>query len=242
MMHSKRNTWGACLAALVMVGSASAATDLELKLESGGSSYLSVMPGATVNYELSGELLDNGNQGLAMFAVDVVFDGGSLSPASPGLGMGAFVAPMGLNNPAGFGGTPNGSSLLQLGGAQNTIANTFASAPLGTVATGIALPGFPTILATGSLIAPTQPGLYTLSLENRFCQCGERWEPPRACPFGRYRPQVIGTLTELTIHRRRTALYHADPATEPDKLAWAAQPQIAWAGAGNASFSGNEFP
>ena len=75
----------------------------------------------------------------------------------------SFTRPAGLTNPAGFGGTVVGGQLRQVGGAQNTIKNTFAPYPNGTVVTGVAAAGAPVTLASGQLTAPVAPGTYTLT-------------------------------------------------------------------------------
>ena len=54
-----------------------------------------------------------------------------------------FARPAGINNPAGFGGTPSAGRLLQVGGAQNTMNSSFAPYPIGTVITGVGLPAQP---------------------------------------------------------------------------------------------------
>jgi hypothetical protein len=100
-----------------------------------------------------------------------------------------FATPDGLNNPAGYGGTDAAGKLLQVGGAQNTINNTYdcvtdadcpgasnlcdnlvctASAPfpIGTVIENIG--HTQETLATGTLTAPATPGTYMLKLTNAF--------------------------------------------------------------------------
>ncbi|MAF66031.1 MAG: hypothetical protein CMJ84_10305 [Planctomycetes bacterium] len=144
------------------------ATDLELSVESGGAHQVTVGSGATVDFTITGVLSDTNNQGLAMFAFDLVFDGGSLdqvsNPGSPELLN--FASPLGINNPAGYGGTPIGGDLIQVGGAQNTIKQGFAPQPSGTTITGIGHASV--LLATGSLTAPVASGVYSLDVENIF--------------------------------------------------------------------------
>jgi hypothetical protein len=152
-------------AALVFGATASAfATNLNVRVQSGGSSAVTVAPGATVNWSVVGELSDNLNAGLALFSVDLGWSGGPLTQAAnPTAGpMVNFTRPAGLTNPAGFGGTVVSGQLRQVGGAQNTIKNTFAPFPNGTVVTGIAAQGAPVTLASGQLVAPIAPGTYTL--------------------------------------------------------------------------------
>lgn len=105
--------------------------------------------------------------------------------------MTSFVIPDGLNNPAGFGGTLIGNKLVQVGGGSNTIRNVqsctvdadcpgttntcdagtcTASAPypIGAVITGIAQPGSPQVVVTGSFIAPLTVGTYAFKLTALF--------------------------------------------------------------------------
>lgn len=71
----------------------------------GGTNIVTVEAGATVNYEISGQLTNTDNEGLAGFAFDLTFTGGSLdSQVAPGPGMTAFDVPNGITSPAGFGG------------------------------------------------------------------------------------------------------------------------------------------
>ena len=173
------------------------ASDLDLAVESGGATTIQVFPSETVTFAVRGELTDNDNQGLAMFAFDMSFDGGALTQLTPGANMAPFVAPMGINNPAGFGGTSDGAALLQIGGAQNTINNTFAPQPSGMVQTGLCALGSPETLATGSLTAPATPGTYTLSVSNLFANAIDPLTIGN--PFWAVDPVGPGTLTGLTI-------------------------------------------
>ncbi len=154
-----------CAAVLFSATTSVFATNLNVRVQSGGSSAVTVPPGATVNWVVVGELSDNLNAGLALFSVDLSWTGGPLAPAaSPAaLPMSNFNRPAGVTNPAGFGGTPVGGQLRQVGGAQNTIKNTFAPYPDGTVVTGVAAAGAPVTLASGQLTAPVAPGTYILS-------------------------------------------------------------------------------
>jgi hypothetical protein len=103
--------------------------------------------------------------GLALWGTDVTFTG-AVPPGAmtPGASMTTFVRNNGLNNPAGYGGTVSGQTLLQVGGAQNTIANNAGNAPypVGTVVTGLGY-GTPVTVATG-----TGPGGVTVSMANCF--------------------------------------------------------------------------
>jgi len=155
-------------AALVLAGSAAGQTTIDLEATTpGGAAVTQVLPGDLVEYEVRGELGGTPSQGLALFAFDLGFDGGALPQAdTPTAGpLLEFVAPRGINNPAGFGGTQVGGDLVQVGGGMNTIANMFAPAPSGAVVTGLASGG-PDVLATGVFTAPSVPGTYTLEVSN----------------------------------------------------------------------------
>lgn len=197
----KTGRWAAGAFAIV-VGAGSAhvfATDLDVHLESAGSSTITVPPGAVVSWAAVGELSANDNEGLALFSFDLQWSGGALSPAAapttnPMLN---FARPAGVNNPAGFGGTVTAGQLLQVGGAQNTIGSSFAPYPIGTVITGVAWPGQPVPLATGQLTAPLQAGTYVLSLSNLLANVIREGET--GIPFWRVRGADPGNLTSLTV-------------------------------------------
>lgn len=157
---------------------ANAQTTLRIDVLAGGDSAVLVQPGETVFYRVAGELGGDPGQGLAMFAFDLGFDGGDLAQVSaPASGpILEFVAPRGFNNPAGYGGTPSGGDLLQVGGAMNTIANSFAPTPSGAVVTGVAVGGS-IDLATGSVTAPTSAGVYTLEARNVFANALDTQTP-----------------------------------------------------------------
>lgn len=178
---------------------AGAATDLNLSAESGGRNLVIVTPGAAVNYAVVGELSNNGSKGLAMVCFDLSFSGGPLSAASTPTSnpMKNFASPQGLSNPAGFGGTLVGGSLVQVGGAQNTINNAFAPKPIGSVITDVAQAGTPQVLASGTLTAPTQCGTYTLAISNvmgNVIRAGET-----GVPFWAVDPAGVGSTSNLTV-------------------------------------------
>lgn len=144
------------------------ASDLNLSLLSGSSTTVVVGPGRSVPYLIRGELSDNTSGGLCYFSLNLAFSGGPLSPAnnpttSP---MNHFALPLGLTNPAGFGGTVVAGQLRQVGGALNTINNSFASAPIGPVIQNLAQAGSPLTLVSGNLVAPYEVGQFTLSASN----------------------------------------------------------------------------
>jgi hypothetical protein len=152
-----------------------------------------------VSWSVVGELSDDATDGLAMFSFDLAFDGGDLDPAdTPVAGdVLQFVAPAGLNNPDGFGGTPIAGALVQVGGALNTINNAFAPTPNGFVVTGFAQQGSPEVLATGTLTAPLQVGTYVLSISNVMAN-GLR-DGATGTPFWTVDAVGQGTVTHLVI-------------------------------------------
>ena len=105
--------------------SAVMATDLTLTI----TGDTQTTPGGTISYQITGLLSDSVNEGMALFGFDMEVSGpaavnlDTATTVLPGPAMGPFVANDGLNNPAGFGGTPSGDDLLQIGGGQNTIGN-----------------------------------------------------------------------------------------------------------------------
>ncbi|MFT5198133.1 MAG: hypothetical protein ACI87O_000782 [Planctomycetota bacterium] len=173
------------------------ATDLDLTIVSGGASSVTVGTGDMVSYGIYVETTDAAHQGLAMLAFDLTFDGGALSPVSPTSAITAFVSPNGINNPAGFGGTPAGGDLLQVGGAQNTIQNTFAPQPVGVLQSGLAMPSAPVFIATGALAAPSQPGTYVLHAQNLFANVLD--PTTTGTPFWKVKPCEAGTMGDLII-------------------------------------------
>ena len=153
------------LIACMLAAHTASASDLDLHVRSGGSHHIWVQTGQSVTYEVEGELTDNLNQGLAFFAFNLQFDGGDLGQAQApsSANMLNFATPLGLNNPAGFGGTVHNGDLIQIGGGQNTIIQSFAAAPSGLVMTGIATLGAPELLVTGILTSPMTAGTYHLT-------------------------------------------------------------------------------
>jgi len=154
--------------ALVLALSAqpAATTDLTLDIRSStGSNTVVVAPGRVAHYQIVGTLSNASSDGLAYFSTNLAFSGGALAQAAnPGSApMTSFAPPLGFSNPAGFGGTLSNGQLLQVGGAQNTIHNTIAPAPLGPVTLGVAQPSAPQVLVTGDLVAPYTVGSYTLN-------------------------------------------------------------------------------
>lgn len=143
-------------------------TSLHVSVRSGGNTVW-VAPNGIVRYEVRGILSNDQTQGLGMFSFDLSYDGGVLAPLEVpcGSAMDAFAMPAGATNPAGFGGTRIGGSLVQVGGAQNTIEQSFAPYPNGDVVLNVAQYGSAmATLATGSLVAPATRGTYTVALTN----------------------------------------------------------------------------
>jgi CxxC motif-containing protein (DUF1111 family) len=182
------------------VANSAAATDLELDIRANGSNVISVATGQSVTYVVTGVLSDGASSGLALFSFDLAYSGGALGPGlAPGTDpMLRFASPLGFSNPSGFGGTAIGGVLRQVGGAQNTIDNTLAPTPIGTVLTGVAQPGAPVVLVRGVLVAPDVPGNYTLSASHVFANVLRAGET--GTPFWHVDPCGAGTQHELTLH------------------------------------------
>jgi hypothetical protein len=178
---------------------AGAVTDLNLSAESGGRNAVLATPGAQVSYSIVGELSDTSSKGLAMVSFDLAFSGGPLTQcATPASNpMKNFASPLGLNNPAGYGGTLVGGTLVQVGGAQNTINNVFAAKPTGSVLTDVAQNGSEIVLATGTLTAPTQCGTYTLTINNVMANVIRAGETGN--PFWAVDPAGVGDKLSLTV-------------------------------------------
>ena len=186
--------------AILLAGAhAVSASDLGLRVESAGQVTVKVGPGDAVPYDVVGELSDNLNEGLAMFSLDLAFSGGPLLPASEPASspMVNFDKPAGLTNPAGFGGTPVAGVLRQVGGAQNTINNSIAPYPLGTVATGVAQNGGPDVLVSGTLTTPYKVGTYALTPSGVLANVIRLGET--GTPFWRVDPAGLGAVTPLSV-------------------------------------------
>lgn len=186
------------LVAAALLVSPAAASDLEIKILASGASAQTVAPGSTVAFELVGELCDANNLGLAAFRVDLAYSGGSLTPfAEPTTSpMDNFASPLGLANPAGYGGTASSGDLIQVGGAQNTINNFFAPKPAGAVITAVAHPGQPVVLASGSVTVPSAPGTYTISATEAGANVIE--QGATGVPFWKVEPADV-MVQDLTI-------------------------------------------
>lgn len=208
-----------------------ATTVLNLSVESNGSNTVTVSPGGVVGYEVVGLLSDNRNEGLALFGLDLNFDGGPLAHADVPTGqptagcdnpMINFTRPWGITNPdspcppaCGFGGTIINGTLVQIGGGQNSILNTPDNAPfpIGPLLTGVAQPGGcgAVVLVTGSLIAPLTEGVYTLRAGNMFANVIKEGET--GDPFWATEAAGVGLIDDLTV-------VVAEPTAVPSVTAW----------------------
>lgn len=163
---------------LLLVGAAGAQT-VTVSLTS-PQNGLTISPGSTVTWTIAFTVSTGSNQGLALLAADLVPDEDnpaviSLVPAAVPGGMTNFSRPAGISNPGesnpatGYGGVLRGGSLVQIGGGQNTFG---VAQPGGTgiaesanVTSGVGQSGSVT-LATGTFVAPTTQGSYSLALAN----------------------------------------------------------------------------
>ena len=190
----------ASAAAFVLLAAApAAATNLNLTIQSGGQSTVTVPPGANVPYNIVGVLSDAATDGLAGFSLDLTFTGGPLAMADEpsSAPMLSFDKPAGLTNPAGFGGTLMAGKLVQVGGAQNTIANVFAPYPNGNVVVDVAQLGQAVTLVTGHLTAPAAPGTYLLSMSAVVATAIQQGQT--GVPFWKVEKAPPGILTPLTV-------------------------------------------
>jgi len=187
------------VAAACALGATASASDLNLRIESGGLTAVTVSPGQVVSYDVVGELTDSLNEGLALFSIDLGIPGAMLTPAgAPTTAtMMNFDRPLGLTNPAGFGGTQSGSTLRQVGGMQNTLKNGFAPIPNGPVITGVAQLGAPETLVSGQAIMPTVHGTYTLSASNVLANIIRQGET--GSPSWMADSAGLGSMTPLTV-------------------------------------------
>jgi hypothetical protein len=186
------------------------ATDLDVRVRSGGLASVQVAPGASVPFALIGELTDAASDGLALFSLDLGWDGATaLTPAASPAGapMTSFAVPNGVNNPQGFGGVAIPGGLRQIGGGQNTLNNSFGPYPVGSVAVGVAQPGAAVTLATGSLTAPLTPGNYTLSVTRVVANVITAGAT--GIPVWRVAPAGAGTLSSLVVQVQSLAASRA---------------------------------
>lgn len=187
------------MAAACALGATASASDLDLRIESGGQTAITVSPGQIVSYDVVGELTDSLNEGLALFSIDLSMPGATLTPAGAPTSatMMNFDRPLGLTNPAGFGGTQAGSTLKQIGGMQNTLKNGFAPVPNGSVITGVAQLGAPETLVSGQVAMPTEHGTYTLSASNVLANIIRQGET--GSPTWMVDGAGVGSVTPLSV-------------------------------------------
>ncbi len=172
---------------------------LNVRVQSKGETYTVEHAGDSLRYEVIGRLDHTANEGLAMFSLDLVYDGPALQRAKlpTAAPMNRFSTPLGVSNPEGFGGTREGGNLLQVGGMQNTIRNQFAPQPTGDVITGVGHAD--QTLVVGRVRAPTTLGVYHLDVENltaNVIRQGETGLPFYACDPA-FPGQVIGLTIEV---------------------------------------------
>ncbi len=194
-----KSLWFSSAAMALCIGAAQA-SDLNVSVRTAnGQSLIRIAPGGTVPYVIQGELSNTTSGGLAMFALDLSFTGGALAQAATptAMPMLSFTAPMGFVNPAGFGGTLSGGSLLQVGGAQNTINNTIAPTPNGAVTQNVAQAGAPVILAAGVLTAPYHVGDFTLDASHVLANV--LLPGQSGTPFWKVEQAGAGVISNLTV-------------------------------------------
>lgn len=189
-----RTKW-ACVVASVVVGlavSSASAIDLVLTLE-----RVDCRPtfgeNSKIQFNVLGELTGGPSEGLAAFGFDLsatldgqafVVTGATVTAPSPS--MDAF-AERGLRNPAGYGGTPIGANLVQIGAGQNTINNPGPTPPfpIGPVDFGIGTNG-PQVLASVEIILTATPAdKYVFTVSNGFANVirdGEQDPPQKVDP------------------------------------------------------------
>ncbi len=143
-----------------------------------------VSGGTQIDWEIVAVVSTGDNEGLALVSVDLVQDPTNAAffdipvadrPAGAG-GMDKFDRPKGISNPDGFGGSAYGGTqigtagamnLVQIGGAQNMFGETFTGALEDATIedkVGQEPGGIGRVIATGSFLAPSQPGTYKFDL------------------------------------------------------------------------------
>jgi hypothetical protein len=219
-----RKRLSTALALLLLLGSPAWATELNLKVEASGchASAVTIGPLCETPYRVVGELTDASSDGLAMVVFDLEYTGGGLPPADTpsDLPMAAFAPPAGLSNPGGYGGTPLGGKLVQVGGSQNVIGHgawnceaaedcpapstcvdevctSLPGLPTGEIVLGVAQPGAAAAVATGTIVSPATPGTYTLRLTSPVGTVYEKGVDGR--PYWWNETAGIGSVEDLTI-------------------------------------------
>ncbi len=173
-------------ACAVLVTGVANAGDVALSLVNSAGASTDTVTAGTATYTLEVRALVTptaGEGGLALFGFD--FDGPvTLASNQFTTALTSFVKNEGLTNPAGFGGTLSGSTLLQVGGGQNTIGYTGTSPayPTGTVVAGIGLTEatIATIVLDTSALAA---GDHVFQISNGFANLIEPASQPSAPPY-----------------------------------------------------------
>jgi hypothetical protein len=128
-----------------------------------------------------------GEGGLALFGFDLDVPAGvPLVSNQATTTLTSFVKNEGLTNPAGFGGTLSGATtLLQIGGGQNTINYTGTSTayPTGTVVAGVGLTEVTIATIVLDTSALTTPGDYVFQISNGFANLIDPASQPSAPPY-----------------------------------------------------------
>lgn len=177
-MNRHKRTAIAVILSTTVLGAAASADQLNLQVLVNGATSISAGHSEVVLVTIEGNLSSASGTGLAVWGVNVdadasIFGGGASFDitdsaqflVSAPAGMANFDRNLGFTNPpgppspiTGYSGTPNGTVLLQVGGAQNTIGNMNPPAyPIGPVTTGIANSGA-VELASGILVTPATGG------------------------------------------------------------------------------------
>ena len=202
-MDMKTRWLGVVLAAALCGSTAMATTNINLSVQGpNGEPEVNVAPGGIVSYRVVAELSDNLNEGLALVGFSLDYTGGAIGQqanAPNSAPMSNFVIPDGITNPAGYGGTLIGGDLIQCGGAQNTIKNVVGNAPfpIGTVITGIASPGAPAVVLTGSFTKPAGVGDFQLVAFDVFANVITDGETGDV--FWATEAAGVGTVANLTV-------------------------------------------
>jgi hypothetical protein len=175
-----------------------------------GLTAVSVGEGVAVNYEITATIDDGSTStdGLALVGTDLTFvapaslANNSASLANPGAPMDKFNYPNGVTNPpfppGSYGGTNNGTALLQIGGGQNTIGNPGPNPPfpVGTVTTQVGTTGAQ-VIATGTYTTPVGSNNQThvLALANCFANTIDNGETGPVYNVSAATASCAGTLT-----------------------------------------------
>lgn len=169
-MNRRTSSFGLFVICSLLTPRGAAPADLNLQLvRTDNETQFPLTAMIDVRAELSATLP---NEGLALIGFDLsgTIDGQPFdvtdATVTPGSGpnMASFIPPNGIANPIGFGGTPLGGLLVQIGSAQPTIGGVGT-----TVVTNVAVSGSPEIIAHISIeLAEPACGDYVLCIENAF--------------------------------------------------------------------------